>query len=105
MKRFDRMSLKELQNFHAINKEELRTRGGIVFPAGTRFEIRNKWAGLSLHEIGGDGKRQIVKVQYWKLEFVVAQQSVKRTATTLARCEHGIPTDHMCPQCGDQWPE
>lgn len=62
MKRFERMTLKELQRYHAINKQELQTRGGQVFEAGTRFQIENKHGGLELREVGGEPIRSIRKV-------------------------------------------
>jgi hypothetical protein len=90
MKRFDRMSLIELQKFYAVNKNELQTRGGIVFPAGTRFEIIGKHGGLHLREVGKSGKRQIRKVQYWELEFVAAEHVTALDATPQGAFKQGL---------------
>lgn len=81
MKRFDRMTLAELQAYHAIAKREIHRRDGMIFAEGTRFEIQDKWRGLALHEIGAQGLRGITRVRYDDLEFVPKPEEVAWTQT------------------------
>ena len=83
MKRFDRMTLKELQSFHVIAKVEMSNKGGQVFPAGTRFEIKNKRGYLEIREIGAPANRSIRVRSWWQLEFVPANNACNRPASAV----------------------
>ncbi|WCA57561.1 hypothetical protein G6M16_007595 [Agrobacterium tumefaciens] len=48
MATYNRLSDREWVGVHVITLEEIRTRGGVIYPKGSRAEVTRKFGGLHL---------------------------------------------------------